>query len=293
MPTSPQQADTSLFPSVQRLPLPAGLYIVATPIGNLRDITLRALDTLASVSVILCEDTRHSQKLLNHFNIRQAKLVPFHDHNEKKLQDKVLAWCHQGKAVALISDAGTPLIADPGYALVRACHEAGAMVTVIAGASAVTAALVISGLPTDSFHFAGFLAKTKGARLAQARAVASLPCTTLFYVSPHKLATSLADVAAVMPTRQAVLVRELTKLHETCHRGTLQELAALDSLKGEMVLVIAGAELEILKQTDVDVLLAQALKVYSVKEAAAHVAAQAGLPKRDIYQRALKLNADG
>jgi 16S rRNA (cytidine1402-2'-O)-methyltransferase len=221
------------------------LYIVSTPIGNLEDLTQRALRVLREVDLIACEDTRHTRKLLNHFGI-DAKTISHHEHNERERANELCAMMVDGKNVAIVSDAGTPLISDPGYHIVNVAIEKGFRVVPIPGPTAFVAALSASGLPSDQFVFAGFLPARSGARKAKLDALRSIDATLVFYEAPHRIAPALRDAAETLGNRDAVVARELTKLHEEFIRGTLDELAGLfsqpDKTRGEMVLMIAGAQ---------------------------------------------------
>ena len=219
------------------------LYLVATPIGNLQDITLRAVETLKTVDLIACEDTRHSRKLLTHFGISN-KLTSYHEHNETERAAEFAELLKNGKSIAVISDAGTPAICDPSYRVVRTAIEIGAPVISIPGAVAFVNALIISGLPTDSVFFGGFLPSKKGERRARLEEIKSIPATVCFYETPHRIAKCLIDCAEILGSRNAAVARELTKLHEEIVRGTLSELAAKfaeNPSKGEMVLIIERA----------------------------------------------------
>ena len=221
--------------------MPGTLYLVATPIGNLTDISFRAVETLKSVDVIACEDTRHSRKLLDHYGIAK-KLVSYHEHNEKGRAEELVRMILDGTDAAVISDAGTPGINDPGHAVVVAAVEAGLRVVSIPGPVAFVNAGLVSGLPTDSIFFGGFLPSRTGERQRRLAKLLDVPATLVFYESPHRLANSLADCRKVLGARRAAVVRELTKMHEEIVRGTLDELAAHysgASAKGEFVLVIA------------------------------------------------------
>jgi 16S rRNA (cytidine1402-2'-O)-methyltransferase len=277
--------------------LDPGLHVVATPIGNLGDITLRGLETLAAAAAILAEDTRTSRKLLSHYGI-STPLIAYHEHNAAEMRPKVLARLAAGEALALISDAGTPLVSDPGFKLVREAIAAGYRVHAVPGPSAVLAALVGAGLPTDRFHFEGFLptkASTRQERLAE---LARYPATIVIFESPRRLAATLGELASVFGDRPAAIARELTKFYEEFRRGTLPELAAQlageADPKGEIVLVV-GPPLEEapMSAADLDVLLAAALGRGSLKDAAAEIAAATGLPRREVYARALALTAKG
>lgn len=278
-----------------------GLYLVATPIGNLGDITLRALEVLAGVDVIACEDTRVSRKLTERYGIT-TPLTSYHEHNAEEARPKLLAQLAEGKAIALISDAGTPLISDPGYKLVCAAQEASFTVTAVPGASAVLAALNVAGLPTDHFFFEGFLPAKQIARQKRIAALAAIPATLVLYESGPRLAAALDDLAAGLGTRQAAVCRELTKLHEEVRRGTLDDLArhyAGDAeTRGEIVIVIAPPAEQETADVDVDAMLRRALTRVSLKDAVGEVALATGRPRREIYQRALDLaavtkNSDG
>ena len=267
------------------------LALVATPIGNLGDISARALETLREADLIACEDTRVTGNLLARFEIRRPTL-PYHDHNAETMRPKLMERLLQGETVALVSDAGMPLISDPGYKLVRAATEAGIAVTVIPGPSAPLAALVLSGLPSDRFLFAGFLPVKDGARRETLRELKAVPATLLFFETGPRLADSLATCADVLGDRPAAVARELTKLHEEVRRDTLGALARhyreSGAPKGEIVVVI-GPPLPEEIAFDVDAALATALESMAVKDAASAVAAASGRPRREIYARALAL----
>lgn len=220
--------------------MPGTLYLVATPIGNLQDISLRALEILKTVDTIACEDTRHTRKLLTHFGISK-KLVSYHEHNERERAEELTEMLKQGKSIAVVSDAGTPAICDPSFRIVQKAHEIGAKVVPIPGAVAFINALIASGLPTDSVFFGGFLPSKKGERQDRLREVKDISATLVFYETPHRLAKSLADCLEILGDRKAAVARELTKLHEEIVRGDLQELAEKfneKQTKGELVLVI-------------------------------------------------------
>lgn len=280
-------------------PIAAGLYLVATPIGNLGDVTLRALKTLAAASAVLAEDTRVTKTLLAHYGIT-TPLVAYHEHTGEAVRERMIARVRDGQALALVSDAGTPLVSDPGYRLVEAAIAEGLPVIPIPGASAALAALVVAGLPTDRFFFEGFLPAKAGPRRSRLEALAAMPGTLVLYEAPHRLAESLADAAAVLGPRPGAVARELTKLHETVRRGRLDELAAgyeaEGAPKGEIVVLIAPASAEE-RQAEagigLDDKLRAALSRHTVKDAAALVAGETGLPKRDIYARALSLAREG
>ncbi|MBR46312.1 MAG: 16S rRNA (cytidine(1402)-2'-O)-methyltransferase [Rhodospirillaceae bacterium] len=273
-------------------PLP-GLYIVATSIGNLDDITLRALDLLASVDRIACEDTRHTRILLERHGI-EARLIPYHEHNAGQMLPNIMARLAHGETVALVSDAGTPLISDPGYKLVRKAVRSGIHVSALPGASAALAALTLSGLPSDRFMFAGFLPPKTAARRKTLKSLAAVEATLIFFESPRRLAASLADMAAELGPRDGAVARELTKLHEELRHGGLTELAAhyaeAGPPKGEVTLVIGPpAGPAVISEEEIEAQLAELLKTESVRDAAAKLAGDTGLPRRDLYQRAVRL----
>lgn len=277
--------------------LSPGLYVVATPIGNLGDMTARAAKTLQDADLIACEDTRVTGGLKMHFDI-STPMTPYHDHNAERVRPELLAWIGAGAAVALVSDAGTPLISDPGYKLVRACADAGHTVVPIPGPSAMLAAAVTAGIATDRILFAGFLPNRASARRDAIGEVRALSATLIFYESAHRLADTLADLNAVLGPRDAAVCRELTKLHEEVRRGALSELAAAYAAeptpKGEVVIVVAGAVKETaeISPAEIDAALHDALRKLSVRDAAALVAEQLGQPRRAIYSRALELAKD-
>jgi 16S rRNA (cytidine1402-2'-O)-methyltransferase len=270
----------------------AGLYLVATPIGNLGDVTLRALELLAGADVIACEDTRVTRKLTERFGIA-TPLTPYHEHNAAEARPKLLARLAGGQAVALVSDAGTPLISDPGFKLVRAACEAGHHVTVLPGASAVLAALSVAGLPTDRFFFEGFLPPRKVARQKRIAVLANVPATLVLFESGTRVADTLADLAAALEPRTAAICRELTKLHEEVKRGGLAALAREYSgeaeTRGEFVIVVEPPGEDADKADNLDEMLRQALRRVSVKDAVGEVALATGRSRREIYQRALDL----
>jgi 16S rRNA (cytidine1402-2'-O)-methyltransferase len=275
--------------------LPTGLYLVATPIGNLRDITLRALETLAASDVIACEDSRVTRKLSEHYGIA-TPLTPYHEHNAAEARPKILARLSSGQAVALVSDAGTPLISDPGYKLVREASQAGHAVIAVPGASAVLTALTSAGLPTDRFFFEGFLPPKQVARQKRIAEIANVPASLVLFESGPRLGVTLADLAAVLGAREAAICRELTKLHEEIRRGDLEQLAqhyAADAeTRGEIVIVVAPPGDDTEDAGDVDELLRQALARVSVKDAVGEVALATGRPRREVYQRALALTKE-
>ena len=276
-------------------PLAAGLHVVATPIGNLRDISLRALATLSAAHLILAEDTRVTRILLAHYGIT-TPLWAYHEHNAAEMRPKVLALLAQGQALALVSDAGTPLVSDPGYKLVEAAIEAGHAVRAVPGASAVLTALVVAGLPTDRFFFEGFLPNKSAARQTRLSELASIPGTLVFFESPHRLQAMLKDAQTILGNRPAAVARELTKFFETVRRGPLNDLAALyeheAKPKGEIVVLIGPAHPDEAPPRDenLDALLTQELSKRSLKDAASVVAEQTGLPRRLVYARAIALS---
>ena len=272
-----------------------GLHIVATPIGNLGDITLRALDVLRAVELVACEDTRVFAKLASHYGI-SVPTVAYSDATQDQAESRIVRALGQGKRVALVSDAGMPLISDPGYRLVRAALAGGHEVTCVPGASAVPMALALSGLPTDRFFFGGFLpAKSMERRRAIAEA-ASVPATLVFFEAPHRLAESLADLAELLGPRPAAVARELTKLFEEVRRAKLTGLAAHYAeaeARGEIVIVIGAPDEDQAPAAEaVDEALRTALAGASVKDAASEVAARFGLKRRDVYARALELKRE-
>jgi len=276
--------------------LPAGLYIVATPIGNLRDITLRALEILSAADLVACEDTRVTRKLFDHYGL-SAPMMAYHDHNAETARPKILDRLAAGAAVALVSDAGTPLISDPGYRLVREATAAGHPVSAAPGPSSALMALTVAGLPTDRFFFEGFLPAKETARRTRIAELARVPATLVLFESGPRLAATLADLAAGLGAREAAIARELTKLHEEVRRGDLASLAADYAggaeTRGEIVIVIAPPAASAQPSAaDIDALLRAALARTSVKDAVAEVAAATGEPRRAIYARALELTKD-
>ena len=276
--------------------LSPGLHVVATPIGNLADISLRALSTLAAADAVIAEDTRVTKVLLAHYGIA-TPLVAYHEHNAAVMRPHLLARLANGAALALVSDAGTPLISDPGYKLVASALAEGLPVTSVPGASAVLTALVVAGLPTDRFFFEGFLPPKSAARRERIAALGAIPGTLVFFESPQRVAETLKDLADVLGPREAALARELTKVFETVRRGTLPELAetfaAEPPPKGEIVLLV-GPPLAGAQQMDAEELdrrLDKALETLSVKEAAIVVAIDTGQPRRKVYARAVELSA--
>jgi 16S rRNA (cytidine1402-2'-O)-methyltransferase len=269
-----------------------GLYLVATPIGNLGDVTLRALETLAGVDIIACEDTRITRRLTERYGI-SAELKPYHEHNAALARPKILERLAQGASIALVSDAGTPLISDPGFKLVREVCAAGHAVIALPGPSSVLAALAVAALPTDRFFFEGFLPSKETARRARLTELARIEATLVMFESGSRVQDTLADLAAIMGDRSAAICREMTKLHEDIRRAPLSELAqAADALetRGEFVLVIAPpADKALMEEDEVDQLLRERLAHDSVKDAVAHAVELSGRPRREIYARALEL----
>jgi len=279
--------------SVPAPPLTGGLYVVATPIGNLADVTLRALSILAGADSILAEDTRISRTLLARYGI-ETPLSPYHEHNAAEVRSRALRRIAEGEALALISDAGTPLISDPGYKLVAEAIAIGLAVTAAPGPSAALAALCVAGLPTDRFFFEGFLPAKQSARRERINALAAAPGTLIFYESPGRLADALADLALELGPRPAVVARELTKLYEEVRRGPLDELAAEfageKAPRGEVVIVVSAAEARApISEDALDREIAETLTKLSVRDAAAALAAKHGLPRKQVYARALAL----
>jgi 16S rRNA (cytidine1402-2'-O)-methyltransferase len=284
-------------PAIEAPRAAPGLYLVATPIGNLTDITLRALEVLAGADVIACEDTRVTRKLTERYGVA-TPLTQYHEHNAEEARPKLLARLAEDQAVALVSDAGTPLISDPGYKLVQAVYEAGYPVTALPGASAVLAALNVAGLPTDRFFFEGFLPPKEGARQKRIAALMTVPATLVLYESGPRLAATLVDLAEGLGPRAAAVCRELTKLHEEVRRAPLDELARVYAeddaeTRGEIVIVVAPPAEQETVDEDIDALLRRALTRVSVKDAVGEVALATGRPRREVYQRALDLAKDG
>ncbi len=275
--------------------LAPGLYVVATPLGNLGDITRRAAEVLTAVDLVACEDTRVTGRLFQALGLSPPRLVRYDDHAGEGTRAMLLEQLREGKVVALVSDAGTPLVADPGYRLVRAAHDAGLRVMTVPGPSAMIAALSIAGLPSDRFLCSGFLPQRSGARRKALGELAAVPATLVIPEAPHRLAESLADMATVLGPREAVVARELTKLFEETRRGTLDALAAhyagSGPPKGEIVVVIGppGESDRQAEAATLDERLVRALETESVRDAAATVAAATGLPRRQVYARALDL----
>ena len=274
-------------------PVAPGLHVVATPIGNLGDITLRALSTLAAADTVLCEDTRTSGTLMARFAIK-ARLQPYHEHNAKEVRPHILERLQQGAAIALISDAGMPLVSDPGYRLVKEAAEQGIPVTACPGPSAVLTGLALSGLPTDRFLFAGFVPQKQGERKRLFAEFATLKATLIFFESPHRILDTLHDLSAALPGRAVAVTRELTKLHEEVLRGTAHDIAAQlasrASVKGEITLLVGPPqEEEAVSDTDLEAAITEALASMPASKAASEVAKRFNLNRSDIYQRILAM----
>jgi len=273
--------------------LAAGLYLVSTPIGSARDITLRALDVLGAADVLLAEDTRVLRKLfeIHGLQVGDRRLIAYHDHNGRAKRPEILRHLDEGASVALTSDAGTPIIADPGYGLIQAVQEAGHAVVPVPGASAVLPALQLAALPTDRFMFAGFPPNASGARKRFFEELKAVPATLAIYESPKRVSACLADLLEIMGNRDAALCREITKKFEEVRHGKVSELIASVEThppKGEIVLVI-GQAIEAADAASVEEDLVQAMKTHSVKDAASLVAEAHGVPRREVYQLALLL----
>ncbi len=300
-PLSPRAPSGTVLPMSELSPFPPtappsrpvapGLYLVATPIGNLRDMTLRALDVLAAADLVLAEDTRVTAKLLSAYGLK-AKLERCDDHASARAAEGAIERLRAGEVVALVSDAGTPMVNDPGFVVARAVIAAGLPVHPIPGPSSLLAALCIAGLPADRVLFAGFLPARSGARRAALEEVRTARQTLVFFESGPRLADSLADMAAVLGPRPAAVARELTKLYEECVRGTLAELAVdprCQSPKGEIVIVVAPGEMEVASEADADAALAEAMTRLPPGEAAAEVSRALNLPRKPLYKRALEM----
>ena len=272
--------------------LDPGLYVVATPLGNARDITLRALDVLSAADIILCEDTRTSAKLMQLYAIT-TKRMAYHEHNAAAMRPRLLEWLAAGKILALISDAGTPLISDPGMPLVRAAREAGHYVTAVPGASAPIAALSMAGLPTDRFLFAGFLPPKQAARRRALAELAPLAATLVFFESAKRLPPLLADMHATFPDRTICAARELTKKFEETFSGTPAQVAAhfqAQAPRGEFVIMVAPGEAASASADDIAAMLRDALVTMSRRDAVQAVAEMSGRPRKEVYAQALQLD---
>ena len=270
-----------------------GLYLVATPIGNLRDISLRALDILHGVDEVYCEDTRVTGKLFKAFNV-QKPLSIYNDHSHQKTRDTIIQTITQGKAIALVSDAGTPLISVPGYKLVRACQEAGVPVSAVPGANAPLTALQLSGLPTDAFSFIGFLPSKVQARREVLQKWMGNSAPVIAFESANRISKTLEDLIDIAEGCEIVIARELTKRFEEILRGRAQELFQRVNekpLKGELVLIISQRKKQSVSESDVKAMLSQALKDFSVKDASEKIAMETGWAKKQLYDMALQLKS--
>ncbi|MGH9672464.1 MAG: 16S rRNA (cytidine(1402)-2'-O)-methyltransferase [Bryobacteraceae bacterium] len=266
------------------------LYVVATPIGNLEDITYRAVDTLRRVDLIACEDTRHSRRLLDHFGIK-TPVRSYHEHNEHRQSRELLDVLREGRSIALISDAGTPLVSDPGYRLTAAAARAGVTVVPIPGASAVMAALTASGLPSDSFRYCGFLPSKAAARRALLESLRKEPATVIAFEAPHRIMETLRDMSGILGDRPIALAREMTKMHEEFLRGSASEVAsrlsARPDVRGEITLVIGSGERKPAVRSELEIVAAvEELERSGVPrmEAIKECARRLGLPKREVYR---------
>lgn len=278
--------------------LTPGLYLVATPIGNARDITLRALDMLAAADVLAAEDTRTLRRLMDLHGVplRDRPLLAYHEHNGAKMRPRLLAEIAAGKSVLYASEAGTPMISDPGFDLARAARAEGLPVTTAPGVSAVVTALTLAGLPTDRFFFAGFLPNAQGARKTALRGLTGIEATLAFYESPRRVDAMLADAADVLGDRPAAVCRELTKRFEEIRQGTLAELAAFyaeNPPKGEIVVLIGKGDSETVKELDLEQEVSKALETMSVRDAADYVSTRLGVKRRPVYQLAMRLSGKG
>jgi len=269
------------------------LYVVATPIGNLEDITIRAINVLKNADIVACEDTRRTKKLLSHLNIRGKNLLSYHEHNEEKQAQKLISLLKEGHSIALVSDAGTPCISDPGYRLVNLARKENIPVIPIPGPSALISALSASGFPTDRFFFGGFLPRKEKALKEELDKAFRRPFTSVYYESPHRVEKTLRLIADKFPSREIGIYREITKLNEEFLKGKadniLSELLSQDKLRGEFVILIPPGETET-PDVDLDRILEKLLSEgLSIKEASKEAARITGLPKREIYRRALEL----
>lgn len=293
----PKDAPRTFMIAGHVLPAPkiqGGLHLVATPIGNLGDITLRALETLAGADIVACEDTRMTRRLMDRYGIK-AVLKPYHEHNAIAARPKILEQLAQGASIALVSDAGTPLISDPGFKLVREVCAAGLPVIALPGPSSVLAALSVAALPTDRFFFEGFLPHKENARRARIAELARIEATLVIFEAGTRVENSLRDLADILGTRDAAVCREMTKLHEDIRRAPLPDLARSASeleTRGEFVLVIGppAPDSGIMNETDLDAMLHEALARSSVKDAVAQAVELSGRSRREIYARALALS---
>jgi 16S rRNA (cytidine1402-2'-O)-methyltransferase len=276
-----------------------GLYVVATPIGNLADITLRALSVLSEVDLIAAEDTRHTRRLLDHHNIKN-QLISYHEHNEVQRSRELIERLLQGASIAIVSNAGTPTVSDPGYRLVQAAAGHKIPVIPIPGVSAAITALSASGLPTDQFVFVGFPSRKKNRRLDQLHRLSALPFTLIFYQSPQRLKTFLEELKEVLGDRDAILGREMTKIHEEILRAPLSQittsLAQREVIKGECTLVVAGAPQDqpTIEAIDIDSIIRSSLSEKSVplSEIAREIAKEFNISRKQVYERALKIKME-
>jgi 16S rRNA (cytidine1402-2'-O)-methyltransferase len=283
-----QKESRWLLPT-RKNPVGPGLYLVATPIGNLGDITLRALDVLAAVDRVICEDTRVSGKLLEYFGIKKP-LLPYNDHNADKQRGGILEMLREGQKIAFISDAGTPLVSDPGYKLVRECVAESIAVTALPGANAPLTALQLSGLPSDAFCFLGFLPNKSVARKKYLAEWKNAQASLIAFETAPRLLDALTDIREALGEREVAVARELTKLHEEVLRGNISKLIDnFEEPKGEIVLVIGKGEEAAMADDDVEAALAKALKTMSTKEAASYVAEISGRSKKELYSLAIDL----
>jgi len=294
--TAVQEGIAAVFSDLDTRPLPPGLYIVATPIGNLGDITLRALSVLSRADAIACEDTRHTKKLTSHYGIR-TPLTAYHDHNAERARPKLLSRIANGDAVALVSDAGTPLISDPGHKLVREAVASGLVVSSIPGPSAALAALTSAGLATDRFLFEGFLPPKQGARRKRIEALSDLAATLVFYEAPSRLTATLDDMAEILGDREAVVAKELTKIHERVERGPIGDLSIRfssdTSRKGEFVILVSPATKAAISDETIRRQLEDALQSMSARDAVRHVTDALDVKRGRVYQIALGLTGQG
>ena len=268
------------------------LYIIATPIGNIKDITVRALEKLEELEYVACEDTRVTAKLFQHYNIK-AKTFSYHEHNKEVATDRIVELLQSGQSVGLVSDAGMPLVSDPGYVLVKRCIEENITVTCLPGASSSLTALALSGLPSNSFYFQGFLPNKSGARIKKLKDIKDIHSTLIFFESAKRLIASLADIKEVLGDVELAVTRELTKKFEEVKKGNVSELISYyeenGAPKGEIVLVVKNDVKEEMKQEEVDKLIFKLLEDYKVKEVARQLSEEYGLNKNEIYKRALEI----
>ncbi len=275
------------------------LYVVATPLGNLGDLSSRAVSVLGEVDLIACEDTRHLRRLLNHLNLNTST-TSYHEHNEQAKSPQLLSRILDGQNLALVSKAGTPLVSDPGYRLVRLCRQNQVSVTPVPGPAAAVTALSVSGLPSDRFHFLGFLRRQRETLRKQLKSVASIDATLIMYLSPHRLLPTLETVLEVLGNREAFIAREMTKVHETFHFGPLEEIVAelgAEAARGEYTLLVAGAGSQTAPRARVDI-SAYVLGLMSVHEmsraeAVKTAAAQLELPRRQVYTACFETGTEG